>query len=75
MATASMPKATALTDLNKTSANIVNPRPTTKLVSLPLWIRTVLTTESPAIHQNHRAALRTPGAAAAISFLLGVKVV
>src|ERR1700719_2790842 len=49
------------------SDSAVTPRPTTKLVLLPVWYRTTLTSDNPAIHQNHCAADRTAGLANATS--------
>ncbi len=68
---ASTTKPTDLLLANSTSDSAVMPRPTTKLPLLPVWNMTTLTSDSPAIHQNHRAAERMAGLVNATSPAVG----
>src|SRR4051794_38775461 len=69
--TASSAKPMSFAEANIASAKKVRPRPITKLVLLPVWFITMLTSDRPVIHQNQRAADWTDGFAAAISRRVG----
>jgi hypothetical protein len=56
-----MTKATSFTSWNMASTIKVKPRPMARLVSLPVWISTVLINDRAAIHQNQLAPLMTSG--------------
>src|SRR5258708_39943300 len=68
---ASTTKPTGLLSASAASDSAETPRPTMKLVLLPVWYRTTLTSDSPAIHQNHRAADWTAGLVNATSPAVG----